>query len=661
MKAAAWIVGSLVLALGWAAWALGPQAPAPVAAVTLEVARRGDDIATTPSGVVPETLAPGSESGEDVDSSGVAAIPTETPIASLAFGVDEATGDVIGRAVDDQGRPVRDAEFVAAWDGDLRRVPVDPGGRFRAVVPAGRGVRCSIHAGPRRGPEPARTVLLQPGEIRDLGELALVPVRAIAGRVTDDDGAPVAAADVRVVDGPAGTTDPSGAFVLTDVPAASCRIAVAASGFRARTLEVPAGEPTLTIVLSPAAALTGRVVAADTGAPVPGFRVSTRALRAARFDDPATPQIAFVVAPRAEPAAGTSFQDPEGRFSIGPAMEPGGHRIEVRADGFAPLVAEVRVDAVGSLPEPVFRMRRARRVAGRVVAADDGRPLPGATVLFCVAVDRDASAHPGERFARGLGPSLPLGDTIRVGVADASGSFVFDDLPDVVGSVRARADGYALGASGPLRPGIGGDGPRGDGMDRDAVVVRLSRAADLVGEVRGTATDVKVVVWSGTAGYAVVRPEPAEDGGRFRVAGRPPGRAVVAATTGEPAALMQRIHRHVAHTGVAPDWCALVDLVSGRPARVQVDPAPGADGAVVGSVAVEGVPAEGHHVRLVPRGVVGVPRHARIPASGRFRFDDLVPGTYELEVAAAVEGPVLERQSVLVSDATASLAIALRR
>ncbi len=175
--------------------------------------------------------------------------------------------------------------------------------------------------------------------------------------------------------------------------------------------EVGPGTPAAGLAAVPAAnsgaSIVGRVVDGETGLPVRGARVSL-IYRFARLD------------PAKEPSATT---DGDGRIRMEGIGRDwlGTDSLLVLADGYAEALHHAygwRERIQGKEPVDIgeVRLERGAAVAGRVLTVD-GRPVPGAAVLFC----RDTPVTSPASFALNLAQ--------RVGTTDSAGRFSLDRVP----------------------------------------------------------------------------------------------------------------------------------------------------------------------------------------------------------------------------------------
>jgi protocatechuate 3,4-dioxygenase beta subunit/5-hydroxyisourate hydrolase-like protein (transthyretin family) len=151
---------------------------------------------------------------------------------------------------------------------------------------------------------------------------------------------------------------PDGSFLIEGVPASEGGRVVAEAGERGRA-EVPvaagAREP-VRVTLAPTAFLSGRVVDADTGRPIPGVRLVAKARDGGEF---------------------LARSGRDGRYSV-PGLPPRPYRLEVDDERFVPWSSEVDVSPGESESRDVPLVRGAA-LSGRVVD-ERGTPIEGATI-----------------------------------------------------------------------------------------------------------------------------------------------------------------------------------------------------------------------------------------------------------------------------------------
>jgi hypothetical protein len=257
-----------------------------------------------------------------------------------------------GRLVDPARRPVPGAEIVLEPSPDVgRRMSWGPGEELRATSGAdGRFRFAHLGAGPLdlRTEHPdfapaARSAIQVPDRTAalDLGDLRLTPGATIEGRVTDEQGLPVAEAHVGAssfeaswspVSGEGVTTGPDGRFRLRGLtPGQRVDVLVqhpAYVPFEAPGVEAPHAEP-LDVVLRAARTLTGRVVN-RAGRPIALAQVAVR-------DDA---QISIAGGRSVSHGVSTSGRtDEEGRFVLS-RLPAGLLNLQIEAPGFRKRTVE---------------------------------------------------------------------------------------------------------------------------------------------------------------------------------------------------------------------------------------------------------------------------------------------------------------------------------
>ena len=201
---------------------------------------------------------------------------------------------------------------------------------------------------------------------------------SLFGHVNDASGGPIAAAQVCIV-GSAGfmptrpvacsTADASGAYSICITPHQDT-VGVSAPGYGAiyDHVEYRGRRMQRDYALSPEATVVGRVVRADTNAPVAGasVRVTSIDQMFQRFAAP-----------------GAAVSDAQGKFTIG-GLAAGRQRVVAFAEGLTSIEAiDINVEAGKPTGEIVLRLRPAARIAGVVT---DGRdPIVGASVSLGTA------------------------------------------------------------------------------------------------------------------------------------------------------------------------------------------------------------------------------------------------------------------------------------
>ena len=326
---------------------------------------------------------------------------TDLPPAELP-----PAGVIEGRVVDPEGRPVEDARIQARVE---LRDNEDPGsseareeetrtsaeGRFRLRrLTGGMQYRLTVD---KAGFAPASR-LVEAASARSAAptEVVLRKSRVLAGRIVDEEGRPVAGADVWVR-GPGLRTSVrsgrDGEFAFLDLLAGMYGLAAWRQDFAPVVvvqLEIPEEEARVdlgTLTLRKAVLLEGRIVDSQ-GSPVEGVQVVSTALAGTLPDGKG----------QENPASGIT--DSEGLFRLR-GLQPGERvTLYVQHSEYLPLTLTLR--ATGErLPEIV--LRRGAEISGRVVDGQ-GEPVHGAVV----------------RLLREAGPGQPGGESAST---DASGRF----------------------------------------------------------------------------------------------------------------------------------------------------------------------------------------------------------------------------------------------
>jgi protocatechuate 3,4-dioxygenase beta subunit len=288
-----------------------------------------------------------------------------------------ATPTVItGTVTDDAGRPIAGADVWAPG----------PGGEPVAAKSAQDGTfRLGVESDPQTGwvvlaTAPGLATAIVHGASGSAGrvELKLGPEAPVHGRLLDEEGRPVAGADIRLcfASGPSPIhyqTDPEGRFTLGHVARdGEARMRVEGAGFltwtsdqtRARAIGGMVQE--YVIYLVPPSTIEGTV--ARDGTPVAGVQVYALETPPARSQDP----------PAASDRATT---DANGRYRLA-RLRPGVYTVSILEAGG--LVALARENVWVALRQQVrgidFALAEAGAIEGRCIDEETGEGVPGATV-----------------------------------------------------------------------------------------------------------------------------------------------------------------------------------------------------------------------------------------------------------------------------------------
>ncbi|MEM1449696.1 MAG: carboxypeptidase regulatory-like domain-containing protein [Planctomycetota bacterium] len=559
---------------------------------------------------------------------------------------------VTGRVVTRDGAPVPGA---TVWVGSSPGVGgpsarADASGTFLLeTAPAGRTSLWAVQAGYAAAEE--RVTL--PGDGEELADVTLVlrEERRLAGRVVDEDGAPVAWADVRaggagfrgpypVYLGPDVRTDEDGYFELTSLRKKRFTITVWAEGCAKLEQRVVAGTEDLVLRVERAGRLAGRVVDGRTGAPLETFVV--------RFIEPELGEGERRL--RGYGAEwgrlGCSFVGTSGYWHSGTETPAVGAvtGIEISAPGYAPTRFRRAVAERRPAPDAIVtEMFAGTRVIGVVVDSATGRPIPGVRVQRC-------EAAPPESLRRFVPDERAVAET------DADGRFSLDD--QVVGSIYLMAEGDDV----PLTM----DGP----FVVEAGATTIERTIEVGSGVRlhGKVLDGHGVGRAGVTVRAVALELPGQglrlqattgDDGAYAVEGLVPS--------------LYHVSVDLEHAGVqlGSDLLQLVEI--GSVPDVGLDLQPKGHATLRGRIEFDGELPEGVAVQLSPPRTAD-PAAVRNPgrwATGRraaavedraFTANFLQPGRWSVRLSATTEaGTVSGRATVEVpDDGTVDVVLRLR-
>jgi protocatechuate 3,4-dioxygenase beta subunit len=486
-----------------------------------------------------------------------------------------------GTVVDADGHAVAGATVlvVEALVSATAEATSDASGRWRAGLLAAGTYRVQARA-PGRARGPWNEVVLDGAAPAADVVVALGRGGRIRGEVVDERGAAVAGALCEANGGDDGDeelvarTDADGVFELTGVPAGSYEVLARTELRASRVEEIDVEEDevaTVRLVVEPSE-VAGRVLRPD-GSPVRGAEVGVR-------DDPRYGDVT----------------DRDGQFELG-ALPPGRHVVEVAEDGRA---AGSRRTRAGDT-EVVIRCQAPATLTGRVLLA--GQPMTWFAMLVAPCsrfsfVGEATGFHAEDgRFAFPVPQPGDL-DVVLAGPGTARRSLTarvvpgqMVDLGDIELERGRTIRGRVVDADG--RPAAGAIVTIGGDSEELDPIQRWFRC------VFETITDAD---------------------GRYVVEGVDPQRADGARRT--------PIAARLAGLGAAiaielPDDDAIPDLV--------LAPVGGIDGEV--GVAIESAVST-MSVLARRRGAAADVRFSRVAALGRFRFDDVPAGDYDLELVA---------------------------
>lgn len=542
--------------------------------------------------------------------------------------------DIRGQVRDGANRPVPGARVVLAYsrsEGDSLKTTTDADGRFRFP-----------HAGKRfssnhwtvvveaAGFGPAWEIITPTATVPSL-DIHLAAARPFHGRVVDPKGRPIAGAAV-TASLPDGlqldwntTTDVDGRFVWRDAPAeGDIHLGVRhvkyllVYGYR-----VPASAGKCVITLNPPPRVRGTVVDAETGQPIPSFRV----IDGMSSGDSLTRWNRF-----------RSMTATAGRFDISPFRQDISDVslfLRIEADGYAPAISrplqpgepEITLD---------FRLKKAAGISG-FVRTPDGKAAAGADVYL---------TNPKYGLPLHNNRHEPPPDREFWTQTDAKGHFAFRPQDDKYGVLIVHSSG------------VGRKTPEDLARSSGIVLERFGKVEGIlrVGSGIGARQPIHVELeWGANPSdyWRFVRYDTeTDDQGRFTIENVIPGEATISRLS---APLPEGVRLNTLPiVDVAPGVTSRVELGGrGRPVAGRITlPANAssrvnlaiARGLLLASPPDEAFP-EGFKTwdppkqRAWSRSAEGKALRRThhlydftINADGRYRIDDVLPGNYELTV-----------------------------
>jgi hypothetical protein len=426
---------------------------------------------------------------------------------------DESSVRVVGRVVDGNDAPVKDAVISVrrhdAKSSAAQTVRSDPGGAWTidALAPGTYAVSATA---PGFLPAVQRRV-----EIAAAGEPIVLRMleggHRLHGTVRDVTGGTVEGAQVRAtplsllqtreLDGFGTLAGTEGAYALFVAPG-RYRVDVSHADYatQSRTVEVGEGTRAQDFELTPTGVIEGVVVRAGTREPVPHAWVAYHGER--RISILPGEQIAMPV------GAGAVQADAAGKFRIG-GLESGTLSLRARAKGVASHAPTVVALSIAEHVEVEVEVDAAFTVRGRVVVAGDTD-----TGVAAASVQIGGPGPPGASAT-----------------ADSEGKFVLDGVLAGPIMLTARADGFLAAFPG-TRVEVS--------EDLDDVIVELPRGQSIVGrieppQVAEVATELRPENFEGGPMMVLNASTTTEskDDGTFTLSPVPVGATTVVARTAE--------------------------------------------------------------------------------------------------------------------------------
>ncbi len=494
---------------------------------------------------------------------------------------------VEGYAVDPRGHPVQGAEVHASDGGApmamarfLRRADTEPAavsgpdGYFR-IEDRRAGETVNLDAR-RDGYAPA----VAPGVRVPAAEpvrIVLQPTSAVEGKTVDGDGKPVAGARVLIIPTDRrggfqvkdGTSDDGGVFRIEDVPPGAAEARATAQGFQAASIS--------NLEIRAGQDLKGVEIVLAAGAAVEG-----------RVLSPAGRPVAGADVEVVEAEEGRSFfrmsasaqTGGDGRYRL-EGVAPGTRTVQASHKSYRPTVRDLEVRPGENTLD--LSLEGGSEVRGRVVD-EGGVPVPGARVTL----------REGMRSW-----DLPSG------VSGADGGFTLEGVADGTYRLLGEKDGFARDEEG-QEVVVAGSSVGG-------LEVELGRGGAVVGQLLGLdfteLSQVQIRADGGMWGRTgTVRPD-----GSYRVDNLAPGKRRITASL--PGGTRQADGEVELEPGVSE-------------ARLDLDFGEGLT--LTGRVLRNGQPLAGEMVSL--DAVAGSGRWGETDHEGRFRFEGLAEGSYDLAV-----------------------------
>ena len=327
-------------------------------------------------------------------------------------------GSISGIVVDLQGRPIPEMQ-VFSVDFSTSKVKTGTDGRFeiKGLTAGEYALTVRKGSGPFRFAETEKGTLvkLASGEHRTEIKLVYDRIWTISGRILSREGNPIA--DAKVVcsgaktGGSSARSGANGTFCVENLADGVYGINVIAKGYQQFEIwDIKAGRDDVDITLIPVTLITGRVLDAVTGHPIPEFKAGLFFQCEGGLWEGWRDQLETV-------------NNPEGRFSF-PATQPIHYFMVVQAQGYFP---ESQPAYGGETAQPqqelVFRLQKGGGDLHGFVRDSEGHPIPDVQVMYGT-------------IGSGIGTPLKTG---------MQGEFVLNNFPRQTQLVSAYHPSYAIG------------------------------------------------------------------------------------------------------------------------------------------------------------------------------------------------------------------------
>lgn len=404
-------------------------------------------------------------------------------------------------------------------------------------------------------------------------------------------------------------TDAEGRFTWTSAPSDAFLVHVFKDEYLRRDpVSLTASDQEQVVTLDPALVISGSVTDAVTGKPVPRFRVVEGVDQLEERQGIASLFLGKKHIIRWRRMGAVEYNG--GRYSRKFDMPEKETYVRVEAAGYEPAESRAFRPKEGAVVQD-FRLKPAEGISG-VVLRPDGRPAAGVEVVLGTPEDR-AFVRNGIVQENSHAERITTGPDGRLTISRRSEPFLLVVAADP-GFADVTSDEFAKTGKIVLQPWGRIEGEVRVGR-KPAAYQKVVYLPELPSD-RGAGYRMQSFDYHFTA----------DSQGRFAIDRVIPGR-------GEMARNLDTTYRGV--------WCNRmpVEVKPGQTIQVRLG---GTGRAVVGRVVVDGTPAEPVEWRTNDPAVLETPRGERrkdwrifasaFDADGRFRIEDVAPGTYELEI-----------------------------